>query len=223
MAQTHLSQEMDHLKMLVLEMVSKTTESAQKSINAFAEMDTDLAQDVIDSDDEINELEVRVDEKCLKLLALEGPVAMDLRYILGCMRISVDLERIGDEAANIAQDVVLLSLKPVLDFYQRISTMGFKAMEMLKFAGQCFSYGDSEQAVQVCKMDETVDDLNARVTKHIVGYMSENAPAIERSVRCLNVTRRVERIGDLATNIAENTVFITQGVNVKHYCQFDNR
>ncbi|MFO7818165.1 MAG: phosphate signaling complex protein PhoU [Thermodesulfobacteriota bacterium] len=223
MPQTHLAQEMQQLKMLVLEMISKTTEATRKCVQAFAELDTDSAQEVIDSDNAINELEVQVDEKCLRLLALEGPVAGDLRFILGCMRVSVDLERIGDEAANIAQDSVVLSLKPSLDFYQRIATMGYKSLEMLKLAGTGFSAGNCDEAIQVCKMDNVVDELNSNVIKHVINYMTDNAPAIERSVRCINVARRIERIGDLATNIAENTVFISKGVNIKHYCQFDNR
>ncbi|MFP4168052.1 MAG: phosphate signaling complex protein PhoU [Desulfonatronovibrionaceae bacterium] len=223
MPQTHLSRERDQLKMLVLEMVSKTTEAAGDSLEAFAEMDTDKAQTVIDSDNEINELEVSVDEKCLRLLALEGPVAGDLRFILGCMRVSMDLERIGDEAANIAQDVVVLSLKPSLDFYHRLTTMGYKALEMLKLAGKAFAEEDTDQAVRVCRMDNEVDELNSAFIKQVIGYMGDHAPAIERSVRCINVARRMERIGDLATNIAENTVFISRGVNIKHYCQFDNR
>jgi len=223
MSHTHLSREREQLKMLVLEMMSKTTESVRHSLEAFSEMDTDKAQDVIDADNDINELEVSVDEKCLRLLALEGPVAGDLRFILGCMRVSVDLERIGDEAANIAQDTVVLSLKPGLDFYQRLTVMGYKALDMLKLAGRAFSRENTDEAVQVCKMDNEVDELNSKMIKHVIGYMADHTPAIERAVRCINVARRIERIGDLATNIAENTVFISQGVNIKHYCRFDNR
>lgn len=186
-------------------------------------MDTDLAQEVIDGDELINHLEVEIDKNCLKLLALEGPVASDLRFILGCMRASIDLERIGDEAANIAQATIILSLKPELPFYGELRYMGDKAFDMLDSALGSFFKPDPDMAINVCKMDSTVDRLYDNILKKIIAYMIKETPAIERSVYCINIAKRFERIADLSTNIAESGVFIAKGINIKHYCQFDNR
>lgn len=219
----HLEQGMESLKLTVLEMISQTREAVAKAILSLQRMDADLAQEVIDGDQGINALEVKVDALCLKLLALEGPVARDLRYIIGIMRICVDLERIGDEAANIAGSTIFLSLKPPLPFYSQLYFMGQKAAHMLEQATHSFIELNSALAKQVCKMDFEVDDLNSKAIKEIINYMGRQIPAIERSVQSISIARRLERIADLATNIAESTVFIDQGINIKHYCQFDNR
>ncbi len=220
---THLHKELEKLKTLSLKMASYVKESLKDCIYAFKNMDTDLAQQIVDGDEKINHLEVKIDETCLKLLALEGPVAKDLRFIIGCMRASIDLERIGDETANIAQTTIILSLKPKLPFYSELTHMGNKSLEMLEYALESFFKPDPVIAIDVCKMDSTVDKLNNNIIREIIAYMVKEIPAIERSVYCINIARRFERIGDLATNIAESGVFIAKGINIKHYCQFDNR
>ncbi|WP_456325920.1 phosphate signaling complex protein PhoU [Desulfonauticus submarinus] len=220
---THLQQELEILREDVLTMVSEVKQSLQKVCKAFASLDADLAQEVIEGDQYINESEVKIDEQALRLLALEGPVARDLRFILGCMRIAVDLERIGDECANIAEATIMLSCKPVLGFYERIQVMGEKSARMLDLAVSSFFQPNADLAIDVCKMDYEIDELNSQITKYIIQYMTEETPAIERSVQAINITRRFERIADLATNIAESAVFVAKGINIKHYCQFDNR
>ena len=220
---THLHQELENLKINVLNMVAQIEQTLKKANEAFAKLDADLAQEVIDGDQIINEMEVKMDELCLKLLALEGPVARDLRFILGCMRICVDLERIGDECVNVAEATIMLSFKPRLPFYEQLQLMGQKATNMLKQATISFFTPDPDLAVQVCKMDFEVDELNSNVIKRIIQYMTEQRPAIARSVQAINIARRFERIADLSTNIAESSVFVVRGINIKHYCQFDNR
>jgi len=218
-----LHQELDNLKTSVLNMVAQVEQTLKKTIDAFATLDADLAQEVIEGDQVINEMEVKIDELCLKLLALEGPVASDLRFILGCMRICVDLERIGDESVNVAEATIMLSFKPRLPFYDQLQIMGQKASNMLNQAVISFFAPDPDKALQVCRMDFEVDELNSKIIKEIVQYMSKESPAIVRSVHAINIARRFERIADLSTNIAESAVFITRGINIKHYCQFDNR
>lgn len=220
---THLHEELEKLKTLTLKMASYVKDSLKDCIFAFKTMDTDLAQEIIDRDQLINELEVKIDERCLRLLALEGPVASDLRFILGCMRASIDLERIGDETANIAQATIVLSLKPALPFYAALANMGDNAFYMLECALDSFFKPDPDMAIDVCKMDSKVDRLNDNIIKEIIAYMIKETPAIERSVYSINIARRFERIADLTTNIAESGVFIAKGINIKHYCQFDNR
>jgi phosphate transport system protein len=172
---------------------------------------------------EVNRLEVEIDELALKLLALEQPVAGDLRFILGCMRISVDLERIADEAVNIAERSIMLSSRPPLPFHQDVLEMGTKALAMLRHAAQAFSSSNVEEALQVCHLDNEVDVLNHKNMRQVIEYMIHETPAIERSVHTIILIRRLERIGDLATNIAESVVFIAQGVNIKHKLYFDER
>jgi phosphate transport system protein len=150
-------------------------------------------------------------------------VAGDLRFILGCMRISVDLERIADEAVNIAERSIMLSSRPALPFHENVREMGSKALAMLRHAAQAFSSGNVEAALQVCSLDNEVDVLNHKNMREVIEYMIHDTPAIERSVHTIILIRRLERIGDLATNIAESVVFIARGVNIKHKLYFDER
>ncbi len=220
---THLHEEIETLKLKVLKMVSLTEEAVQKSIQSYVKKDLYLAEEVQDGDVEVNRLEVEIDELALKLLALEQPVAGDLRFILGCMRISVDLERIADEAVNIAERSIMLSSRPPLPFHQDVLEMGTKALAMLRHAAQAFSSNNVEAALQVCHLDNEVDVLNHKNMREVIEYMIHETPAIERSVHTIILIRRLERIGDLATNIAESVVFIAQGVNIKHKLYFDER
>jgi len=219
----HLEKELAELKVSMLNMVAEVKQNLQKACQAFAHLDADLAQAVIEADLQINELEVSIDEQVLKLLALEAPVAKDLRFILGCLRSTVDLERIGDECANIAESTVVLSCKPSLPFYRKMVDLGEQAYNMLDLAVTAFFQPDADLAIEVCKMDQKVDDLNREIIREIINYMTEKTPAIERSVQAISICRRFERIADLSTNIAESAVFIDKGINIKHYCQFDNR
>ena len=220
---THLHEELETLKLKVLTMVALTEEAVSKAITAYADKDLYLAEEVQDKDVDINRLEVEIDELGLKLLALDQPVAGDLRFILGCMRISVDLERIADEAVNIAERSIMLSSRPALPFHQDVREMGDKALAMLRHAAQAFSSGNVEEALQVCGLDNEVDVLNHKNMRKVIEYMIHETPAIERSVHTIILIRRIERIGDLATNIAESVVFIAQGVNIKHKVYFDER
>ncbi|MGE4443203.1 MAG: phosphate signaling complex protein PhoU [Desulfomicrobium sp.] len=220
---THLHEEIETLKLKVLKMVALTEDAVSKAIQAYVNKDLYLAEEVQDGDVEVNRLEVEIDELALRLLALEQPVAGDLRFILGCMRISVDLERIADEAVNIAERSIMLSSRPPLPFHENVREMGNKALAMLRHAAQAFTSGNEEEALQVCNLDNEVDVLNHKNMREVIEYMIHETPAIERSVHTIILIRRLERIGDLATNIAESVVFIAKGVNIKHKLYFDER
>lgn len=218
---THLNDQIEALKLKVLKMVALTEDSVGKSIRAYVNKDLYLAEEVQDGDVHVNRLDVEIDEMALRLLALEQPVAGDLRFILGCMRISVDLERIADEAVNIAERSIMLSSRPPLPFHQAVQEMGNKALAMLQHAAQAFTTGNVEAAQQVCSLDHEVDILNHKITREVIEFMIRDTPAIERSVHTIIIVRRLERIGDLSTNIAESVVFINQGVSIKHKHYFD--
>lgn len=218
---THLHEEIETLKLKVLKMVALTEEALSKAIQSYVDKDLYLAEEVEDGDIHVNRLEVEIDELGLKLLALEQPVARDLRFILGCMRISVDLERIADEAAKIAERAIMLSSRPPLPFHEDVREMGSKALTLLKHAAHAFSSNNAEEALQVCALDNEIDVLNHKNMRKVIEYMIHETPAIERSVHTIILIRRIERIGDLATNIAESVVFIVNGVNIKHKLYFD--
>ena len=218
---THLHKELDALKVKLLEMVALTERALHDAIRAYVERDQDLAEEVIAQDSRINALDVEIDNTCLELLARECPVAQDLRFLLGCIRISIDVERIADEAVNIAEHSLTLSNRLPLPFQKDISFMAQKAANMLALSIQSLTAKDPEMALKVRNMDDNVDALHHATIKKIIKFMVSEVPAIERSVYTINIVKRIERIGDLATNIAESVVFIFKGINIRHHSRFD--
>lgn len=200
-------------------MAALTERALEKAVRALLQRDSQLAQEVIDGDREINLLEVDVDRHCLRLLALDQPMARDLRFILGSMRICVDLERIADQAVNVAQRAQFLSTRPPLPPNPYIERLSETAIDMYKTVIGAFVNENPEQAGEVCQMDDTADEYNVKVLKSQLDYMVHEVPAVERSVQTIIVARCLERIADGATNIAESVIFIVKGVNIKHHCQ----
>ena len=221
--ETHLAHELEQLKLKTLHMAAETEQIIRRSLDAYDKRDEFLAERVIEDDAVINKLEVEIDEVSLRLLALEGPVASDLRFILASTRIATELERIADEAVNMAERSMLLSSRPALPFQKAVVEMTEKALVMFKEAIRAYSSGDAELALSVCKLDSEVDMLNHKNVRDIIEHMIRETPAIERSVHTIIMVRRIERIADLATNIAESVVFMVRGVNIKHQSFFDTR
>lgn len=215
---THFHQELEQLKLKVLEMAAYAERSAEKAMRAYFERDAALAASVIESDSRINLMDHEIDEFCLRLLALEQPLAVDLRFIVGSMRATVHLERVGDQAVHIAERAILLSQRPPLPPNPRLEELAALSREMLKASIVAYNNGDPDLAQRVCNMDARSDELSVKVLKDLVDYMLKDSPAIERSVHAILLARSMERIGDLATNVAENAIFITRGVNFKHNC-----
>lgn len=210
--------ELDNLRMKVLEMAAYAEKAMENGVHSLLERDTDLAQEVIDQDDTINLLECDVDETALKLLALDQPVAKDLRHIVGAMRIIVNLERVGDQAVNICERALLLSHRPALPFNHRLEELTTLTLDMLKTAVKAYRDQDAELAQMVCDMDTRANELDVSIIKQLIDFMLKESPAIERSVHTILAARALERCGDLATNIAECVIFIVKGVDVKHKC-----
>ncbi len=214
----HLDQELVSLRMQVLEMAAYAEKSLEKALESLFERNTDLAQEVIDMDKNINKLECDIDEDSLRLLALAQPVARDLRFIVGAMRMIVNIERVGDEAVNIAERSLLLSLRPPLPFNHMLEDLAALCLEMFRTAIRAFKDDDPDLAQRVCDMDYRANELDLSVLKRLMDYMLKETPAIERSVHTILSSRSMERIGDLATNVAECVIFIKKGVNIKHRC-----
>lgn len=210
--------ELEKLKMTILEMAALTEKAMEKALQALFERNVELANQVMQRDQEINLLEVEVDRYCLRLLALDQPMARDLRYIVGCMRIAVDLERIADQAVNVAERALFLSSRPPLPPNPALEQLAETAMDMLRTVIDAFAKLSVERATDVCQMDDTADEANVAVLRGLLDYMVKEVPAIERSVQTIIVSRCLERVADQSTNIGENVVFMVRGVNIKHHC-----
>ena len=217
--ESRFHQELEHLKMLILQMAALTERAMEKATRALLERNIELANEVIEKDQEINLLEVEVDKHSLRLLALDQPMARDLRFIVGSMRIAVDLERIADQAVNVAQRAQFLSGRPPLPPNSAMEQLADISIDMLRAVIAAFINENANQAIDVCQMDDTADELNVTVLKNLLDYMVHEVPAVERSVQTIIAARCLERAADQATNIAESVIFILRGVNIKHRCQ----
>ena len=212
-------QELEDLKLEVLRMAALTERSLERALQALFERNSDLAEEVIEGDQEIDLLEVEIDRRCLRLFALEQPMAKDLRFIIGCMRVCLNLERIADQAVNISERALYLNQRPALPHQPLMEQLAATSMEMLKGAISAFNNGKTSQASEVCQTDDKADELNLKILKHFIDYIIEEVKSVDRAVNSIIISRCLERCADLATNIAEAVVFIVEGVEIKHYCE----
>ncbi len=186
------------------------------AVEALVHRDTSLAERTIAEDNEIDKMELAIDEHCLKLLALHQPMAADLRFITSAMRINTDLERIGDQAVNIAERVMALNREPQLKPYIDLPRMAEIAQSMVKDVLDAFVNGDAQLARSVCERDDQVDGLNNQVFRELLTYMISDPQTITRAVHLILVSRCLERIADHATNIAEGVIFMVKALVIKH-------
>lgn len=218
----HFHEQLQLLKETLLKMAAAVETSIGKAVDALIERDDKLANDVIAMDQRINNLEILIDEQCLKLLATQQPMAIDLRFITSALKINNDLERMGDHAVNIAEITQLLNqqepLKPLID----IPRMAQLAQSMVKDSLDSFINGDVEKARSVCIRDDEVDQLNDQLFRELLTYMLSDNKTITRALDLILVSRNLERIADLATNIAEEVYFIYKAQMIKHYVDTKN-
>lgn len=215
----HFTKKLEELKMMVLRMAAMSEQAVHKSIRAMLENDGDLAEDVIVNDEDINELEVQVDKFTLELLALGQPMAIDLRTIVGALRVTGNLERLGDEAVNISHRALFLSTRPPLPYNQNMEMLADVSKTMLANSIKAFTEGDTELAQAVCVMDNKADALNMKILKTLINDMVTESRIVERGVHSIMTARHLERVADLSTNVAESVIFIVEGENVKHRCR----
>ncbi len=209
--------ELNDLKMNLLKMASMVEKALGDSLKAFSDRDKRLAEEIIKRDEEINEMEVQIDKQCLSLLARYQPMAIDLRFIMAAMRINSDLERIGDQAVNVAERVVeLVKRPPLLCCLDELSYIAEIAIEMVTQAVNAFVYKDPSLAIEVCKRDDEVDALRDYVFTTLLDFMISHTPGVKRGAHLIIVTRCWERVADHATNIAEDVVFLLQGKIIRH-------
>jgi len=174
-------------------------------------------EDVMVYEKRVNQLEVEIENNCTTMIALYQPEAKDLRIILMIYKINNDLERLGDQAVNIAESAVKLALNPILSQLPELVEMKDKTLEMLKSSIDAFTAEDIVNARQVCNDDNIVDDYNRNITEHLISLMKQNPAMVEYYLHLLRISKNLERIADLSTNIAESTVFLAKGTVIKHH------
>jgi phosphate transport system protein len=214
--QRHFHEELEALKQTLLAMGGLVEDQIRRAMKALLERDDAIAQEVIDRDRQVNTYDVEVDEQCVELLALNQPAAGDLRFITTAMKIVTDLERIGDQAVNIAQRVLELNREPQLKPYIDLPRMAEKAQRMVKESLDAFVARDTTLARQVCGKDAEVDALKEQIFRELLTYMMEDPRTIPRAIRVILISRFMERVADHATNIAEMVVYLVEGKMVRH-------
>lgn len=215
----HFHEELARLKSRILEMSVLAEDLLRVAVESLLTRDTSQAEAVILGDRELDALEMEIDDACIHLLALQQPLARDLRLITMAMKIANDLERVGDHAVNIAEGVQHLSEQPPLGLFPGIEEMADLAREMLSDALDAFVRGDAQNAREVCRRDDRVDSLHEALFRILLTHMMEDPRRIGPSLSLLLVSRNLERVADLATNIAEDVVFLVEGRTIKHHAE----
>ena len=215
--QRHLDVELGHLRDELVRMAGLAEQAIGLAVKALVQRDAETSRHVIASDAAINTLEIEIDELCLRTLALYQPEAKDLRFLAMALKINNDLERMGDQAVNIAERTLELlrepQLKPLID----IPRMAGIAQRMVKDSLDAFVRQDVALARSVCGRDDEVDKLDDQIFRELLTYMMEDSRTITRSVSLILVSRHLERIADHATNLAEDVVYLTEGRTIKHH------
>ncbi|BCR06785.1 phosphate transport system regulatory protein PhoU [Desulfuromonas versatilis] len=211
-----MQKELDRLKKQLLTLSAVVEEGVQQATRALEKNDVPLAQKVISTDEKINQMEVELEEECLKVLALHQPVAIDLRYIIAVMKINNDLERIGDLASNIAERSVALAAGPRIAAPFDYLGMAGKAQAMLKGSLDCLVQMDTRLAHKVLELDDEIDQQHKDNFSLIKQEILAHPENLEPLSQYLTVSRHLERIADLATNIAEDVYYMIEGEIVRH-------
>ena len=214
--QRHFHEELDALKQTLLAMGALVEDQIRRVMRALVERDDALARDVIERDHQVNAYDVEVDEKCVELLARYQPAASDLRFLTTAMKIVTDLERIGDQAVNIAQRALELNREAQLKPYIDLPRMAAKSQQMVKDSLDAFVARDAGLARDVCARDSEVDALKEQVFRELLTFMMGDPKTIARALHLILVSRFLERVADHATNIAEMVIYMVESKIVRH-------
>jgi phosphate transport system protein len=212
----HFDKELMQLKEKLLLMAARTEALVTQAALALEKKDPALAQDIFRLDKEIDGMEVEIEEQAISLIALHQPAAGDLRFLIGAIKINNDLERIGDHGVNIAESALRLAEKPDLKPLIDIPRMAKLATGMLKDSLDSFVEGSVNKAREVCSRDDQVDDIKDQIFRELLTYMMEKPDTITRAMDLILVSRNLERIADLSTNISEEAIYIAEAKIIKH-------
>jgi phosphate transport system protein len=213
----HLERDLEALEREILAQSSLVEEMIAKSCRALVDRRVDLSSEVFDGEQQIDMREVKIEEECLKILALHQPVAVDLRRTATVLKINTELERIADLAVNIAERTSSLSENAEFEIPDKVERMAIKATDMVHDALDAFVELDVELAREVCRRDEEVDLLNRQVIDELTDAMRERPDAIDPALHVFSISRHIERIADCATNIAEDVIYLVEGEIARHH------
>ena len=219
LAHRHFHDELSDLKSTLLAMSAEAQTSLAAAVEALLHRDTNKAAQVISADHKIDALEVEIEDLVVKLLATQQPMAKDLRLLMAALKIANDLERVGDHAVNIAQSAERLQSSPPIVPEPEIIEMARMARRMLSDALDAFVRADAQAGRAVCKRDDQVDNLHDSVFRILLTHMMETPHIISAAMELFLVSRNLERVADLATNIAEDVVFLVEGKSIKHHLE----
>lgn len=208
--------ELETFRSDLLRMGEVAVRQVRDALQALVTGDVKLAERVIAADDELDDLEKRIDTEAIRYMNLRAPIATELRLVIVGMKASHDLERVGDEATNIAKRAIRLAAEPPLKPYVDIPRMATIAIEMLRDALECFLHADNAKAVAVVTRDKDVDAINKQLYRELSSYMVEQPGTITRALELMFISKGLERIADHATNIAEEMVFLSDAQDIRH-------
>jgi len=212
----HIERQIENLKEKILRVGTLVEEAISKSITAVINRDTALAQRVQASDEQIDRMEVEVEEECLKILALYQPVAADLRFVVAALKINNDLERMGDLAKNIAKRVSQLAGGEPIELPPEIRKMAMQAEEMVRQCLDAVVNADPILARRVREQDDAVDEARQKIRRRILKGIQERPENLENLLRINSISKHIERIADMATNVAEDVIYMVEGDIVRH-------
>jgi phosphate transport system protein len=219
----HLDEDLNLLKEKLLFMAGLAESMIHKAVKSLVERDESYFKQVKEEEDKVNHLEIEIDDLCLKLLALKQPMATDLRFITSAIKINSNLERIGDLAINITERAAVLlkqpQLKPLID----IPRMADMAQKMVKDSLDAFIKKDAGLARSVLERDDEIDRLKDQIFRELLTFMLSDQSTIPRALELILVSRHLERIGDHATNIAEDVIYLVQGKDIRHHIEEEER
>jgi len=215
----HLENELEKLRKKILTLAAMVEGNIEKALLSLTRHQVQLAREVMESDHEIDRFEVEIEEDCLKILALYQPAAIDLRYVVGILKMNTDLERMGDLAVNIAERSAYLADKKGTDLFVDFTTMGEKTIVMVKKALDALIRMDAVLAREVCAADDEVDIINREILILIQKHIEKNPREVKSLIHLLLVSRHLERIADQATNIAEDVIYMTEGTIIRHHAE----
>jgi len=218
-AHRHFHDELSHVKVRLLTMSGEAEAALGLAVEALLERDGEKARRVIAGDRVIDSMEVEIEEQCINLLALQQPMARDLRMLTSALKIANDLERVGDHAVNIAQSTERLTQARPITPEPEIIEMARLARDMLSDALEAFIRGDANAGREVCLRDDKVDALHRSVFRILLTHMMEDPHMIGAGMELFLVSRNLERVADLATNIGEDVVFLVEGKSIKHHAE----
>lgn len=217
MERSHFQEELQRLKERLLTMGGLAEERVRMAMQALVERDQTLIDQVLSGDSALNSLHIEIDDLCFKLLALHQPMAADLRAITAAIKINTDLERVGDMAVNIGEAARRYIAHPPVKRLVDMPRMAITAQDMLRGALDAYVRGDMELAQQVLDKDDQLDDLKTQIFRELLTYMLQNPATIEPALDLILISRHLERIGDHATNIAEDVIFMVSGRDIRHH------